>query len=89
MTPGVALVVSEKKIFTCISSYKTTSPGNCTADLIRTIIFATQIVHFFLLLIMKFQVSSLLLRLYRPVCVRPGLKPKDKFFLHRSSYGLK
>ena len=27
----------------------------------------------------KFQASSLLLRLYRPVCARPGLKPEDRF----------
>ena len=33
----------------------------------------------------KFQASSLLLRLYRPICVRTGRKPRRLVFSHRGS----
>ena len=50
-----------------------------TAKLISTFVFATRIVQFLFFLDSKFQASSLLLRLYRPVCFRPGRKSKDRF----------
>ena len=34
----------------------------------------------------EFQASSLLLRLYRSVCVRPGRKPRRPVFSRRGSY---
>ena len=46
-----------------------------TAKLISVFVFATRIVHFLFFLNPKFQASSLLLKLYRPVCVRPVRKP--------------
>ena len=46
-----------------------------TAKLISAFVFATRIVQFLLYLTPKFQASSLLLKLYRPDCVRPGRKP--------------
>ena len=48
-------------------------------------VFATQIVQFSLYLYPKFEYSSFLLCVYRPVCVRPGRKsdlvgnPEDQF----------
>ena len=39
-----------------------------------------------LLLISEIQASSMLLRLYRPVCVEPGWKPRRPVFLRRGSY---
>ena len=47
-----------------------------TAKLISAFVFATQTVQSLFLLNPKFQASSLLLLLYRPVCVRPGMKHK-------------
>ena len=47
--------------------------SNCEAD--QPLGFATRIVQFLPYLTPKFQVSSLLLKLYRPVCVRPVRKP--------------
>ena len=46
--------------------------SNCTVKLISAFVFTTQIVQFLFFLNPKFQASSLLLRLYKPVCVRPG-----------------
>ena len=57
-----------------------------TAKLISAFVFATQIVQFLFFLNPKFQASSLLLTLYRPVCVRPGRKPRRLVFSHRGSY---
>ena len=47
-----------------------------TAQLISIFVFAAHIVQFIFFLNHKVQASSLLLRLYRPVCVRPGRKHK-------------
>ena len=60
--------------------------SNCDAD--HTFVFATRIVQFLRLFFLnpKFQASSLLLRLYRPICVRPGLNPRRLVFSHRGSY---
>ena len=52
-----------------------------TVKLISAFVFTTQIVQCLLDLYLKFQVSSLLLRMYRPVCVRQGQKPQDWFSL--------
>ena len=57
-----------------------------TAKLISTFVFATQIVQSLYFLNPKFQASSHLLRLYSPVCVRPGRKPRRLFFSQRGSY---
>ena len=58
--------------------------SNCTADqvtaqLISAFVFATRIVPFLFFLNPKFQASSHHLQLHRPVCVRPGWKPEDRF----------
>ena len=54
-----------------------------TAKLISAFVFATRIVQFLLYLTPKFQASSLLLYLYRPVCNRPVPKPHCCFFSTR------
>ena len=46
-----------------------------TAKLISAFVFATGVVQFLFLLILKFQDSSHLLWLYRSVCVEPVGKP--------------
>ena len=51
-----------------------------TAKLISAFVFATRIVQFLLYLTPKFQASGLLLKLYRPVCVRFVRKPHCCFF---------
>ena len=57
-----------------------------TAKLISAFVFATRIVYFLFFLYPKLQASSLLLRLYRPVCVGPGRKPRRPVFSRRGSY---
>ena len=47
-----------------------------SAKLISAFVFATRIVQFLLYLTPKYQASSHLLCLYRPVCVGPGRKPQ-------------
>ena len=56
----------------CFAYVKTKTQISCavTAQLISAFIFTTQIVQF--LLYPKFQDSNFFLRMYRPVCVRPG-----------------
>ena len=46
-----------------------------SAHLISTFVYATWILQFICYSNPRFQASSLLLRLYRPVCVGPGRKP--------------
>ena len=53
--------------------------------LISAFAFATRIVQFLFYLNPKFQASSLLLSLYRPVCVGPGRKPRRPVFSRRGS----
>ena len=55
-----------------------------TAQLISNFVFAVGIV-LFLFLNQKFQASSFLPRLYRPVCVGLGRKPPRPFFLRHGS----
>ena len=57
-----------------------------TAKLISAFVFATRIVYFPFFLYPKFQASSLLLRLYSPVCVGPCRKPRRPVFSRRGSY---
>ena len=59
--------------------------SNCEAD--HTFVFAARIVQCPLLLNMEFQCFSLLLRLYRLVCVGPGLKPRRQVFSRCFSFG--
>ena len=54
--------------------------GNLEAD------FAIQIVQSLYYLHPKFQASSHLVWLYRPVCVGPGRKPRRPVFSERGSY---
>ena len=56
-----------------------------TAKLISAFVFAIQIVQFLLDLTPKFQASSLLLCLYRPVCVGPVRKPHC-WFSHEAAH---
>ena len=51
-----------------------------TARLSSAFFFATWIVQFVFFLNLKFQASSLFLRLYRLVSVGPGRKPRRPFF---------
>ena len=48
-----------------------------TAQLIGAFVFAAQIATY--MIYPKLQASSLLLRVYKPVCVGPGWKPEDRF----------
>ena len=56
-----------------------------TVKLISNCIFVTRIVKFLFFLNLKFQASSLLLYLHRPVCVRPGRKLRRPVFSQRNS----
>ena len=57
-----------------------------TAKLIRAFVFATSIVQFLFFLYPKFQASTLLLCLHRPVYVRPGRKYQRPVFSCHGSY---
>ena len=57
-----------------------------TAKLISAFVFATRTIHLILYLYPKFQDSSFLLCLFRPVCVGPDQKSRRLVFLHRGSY---
>ena len=57
-----------------------------TAKLISAFDFATRIVQFLYFLNPKFQVSSCLLWLYRPLCVGPGWNAKLLVFLPTDSF---
>ena len=59
----------------CIGENKDADQLRGTAKLISAFVFATRIVQFLFFLNPKFQASSLLLCLCRPVCVRPVRKP--------------
>ena len=52
-----------------------------TAQLISALVFATWIVQPLFNLYSKFQASSIFLRLYRPVCVKPDWKILKTGFL--------
>ena len=57
-----------------------------TAQLVCAFVFASRTEKSLFFLNPKFQASHLLLRLYRPVCVRPGLKPRRPVFLCCGSF---
>ena len=59
------------------------------AQSISAFVFAIQIVQFLYYQKPKFQASSHLLWLYRPVCVGPGRKPRRPVFSQRGSYGIR
>ena len=77
----------EKQFFAFV---KTKAQISCavTAQLISAFVFATRIVQFLLYVYSKFQDSSHLLILYRPVCVRRGRKPQKPVFLRRGSFNV-
>ena len=56
-----------------------------TAQLISAFVFAIRIVQSLYYIHLKFQASSHLLWLYRPVCVGPGRKPLRPVFSQRGS----
>ena len=60
--------------------------GAVNAQLISTLVFANRIVQSLYYLNPKFQASSHLLWLYRPVCVGPGRKPLRPFFSQRGLF---
>ena len=60
-----------------------------TAKLISAFVFATRIVQSFFFLNLKFQASSLFLRLYRLVCVGPSRKPRRPVFSRHRSFEMK
>ena len=66
---------------------KTKAQVSCavTAQLISAFVFASKILQFLFFLNLKFQAPNHLLRLYRPVCVRPDRKPRIPFFSRRGS----
>ena len=59
-----------------------------TEKLISAFVFATRIVQSLFFLKPKFQSSRLFMKLYRPVCVRPGRKPQRPVFSCRGSITL-
>ena len=61
---------------------------SASVKLISPFVFATQTVQFLFFVNPKIQASSLLLRLYRPVHVRPGGKPRRPVFSLSGSYEL-
>ena len=58
---------------------------SASRKLISTFVFATRIVKFLPYLTPKFQASSLLLKLYRPVCVRP-VRKAHCWFSHETAH---
>ena len=75
----------EKQRF-AYSKTKTQISFAVTAKLISAFVLATWIVQSFYFLNPKFQASSHLLWLYRPVCVGPGRKPRRPVFSQRVSF---
>ena len=64
--------VMRKPAFCIYAKTKTQISSMVTAKLISAFVFATRIVQFLFYLNLKFQASSHLLWLCRPVCVGPG-----------------
>ena len=82
------LVIGSKKSQIKLFAYaKTKTQISCavTAKLISAFVFATWIVQSLFYLNPKFQASSHLLWLYRPICVGPGRKPRRPVFSQRGS----
>ena len=74
----------KKRIFAYVKT-KTQISFAVTAKLISALEFATRIVQSLFFLNPKFQASSHLIKLYRPVCVRPGRKLRRPVFSCRGS----
>ena len=66
---------NKKKTTICIGKNKGADRLRLTAELISAFVFSTWIIQFLYFLSPKFPASYNLLRLYRPVCVRPGRNP--------------
>ena len=83
----VSAVSWENQIF---AYAKTKAPisGAVTAQLISAFVFATRRAQFLLYLYPKFQDSSFLLWLYRPVWVGPGRNPRRSVFSRQGSFML-
>ena len=77
--------VGENRLF-AYAKTKTQISFEVTAKLISAFVFATLIVQSLYFLNPKFQASSHLLWLYRPVCVRPGRKHRRQVFSQRGSF---
>ena len=75
----------EKTRFSNYVKTKAQTSLEVTAKLISAFVFATQIVQSLFFLDLKFQASSLLLLLYKLVCVGPGRKPKLLVFSRKGS----
>ena len=75
--------MGKPKICICENKGADQVRGNHEAD--HAFVFATWIVQFLLYLTAKFQASSLLLCLYRPVCVGPVRKPHC-WFSHEAAH---
>ena len=77
------------RVISWIVAYAKTKPQiSCavTAQLISAFVFAPRIMQSLFYLNPKFQASSLLPRLYRPISVRPGRKLQRPVFLLCSSF---
>ena len=86
-TPVCKMSLVMRKPDFCICKNKDAEQLAVTAKLISAFVFAIQIVQSLYFLNQKFQVSSdLLLLLYSPVCVGPGLKPRRPVFSQRGSF---
>ena len=85
-TIGTLWVASQENRIFVFAKTKAQISFAVTAKLISAFVFATRIVQFLFYFNPKFQASSSLLCLYRPVCVRPVRKPRRPLFLRRGSY---
>ena len=77
----------EKTVFFAYAKIKTQISCTVTAQLISAFFFAVRIARSLYYLNPKFQASSHLLWLYRPVCVGTGRKPQRQVFSQRGSNG--
>ena len=75
----------EKKRIFAYAETKAQISCSVSAQLISAFVFATWIVQFLFYLYLKFQAPSLFLKLYMPVSVRPGQKPRRPVFSLRGS----
>ena len=74
-----------KKPDFCLCENKAQVSFAVTAKLISAFVFATRIVHFLFFIKPKFHASSFFLKLYMPVCVRPGRNSRRLVFSRRCS----
>ena len=74
-----------RKPFFAYAKTKTQISCAVTSQLISAFVFAIRLVQALFYLNPKFQASSYLLRLYSPVCVRSGRKPRRPVFSPQGS----